>query len=114
LLQLKPYKIVEAGGLAQKKTIQPTFSIGKACTKSGQLQFPSIIDETITNITTQFHLMEIIMLSTNMGNNKITEHKGSKIVEAGGLAQKKTIQPTFSIGKACTKSGTLQFSSCRF
>ena len=30
LLQLKPYKIVEAGGLAQKKTIQPTFSIGKA------------------------------------------------------------------------------------
>jgi hypothetical protein len=29
------------------------------------------------NITTQFQLMEIIMLSTNMGNNKITEHKGS-------------------------------------
>jgi hypothetical protein len=23
------------------------------------------------------NLMEIIMLSTNMGNNKITEHKGS-------------------------------------
>ena len=41
LLQLKPYKIVEAGGLAQKKTIQPTFSIGKACTKSGPLQFSS-------------------------------------------------------------------------
>ena len=39
LLQLKPYKIVEAGGLAQKKTIQPTFSIGKACTKSGTLVF---------------------------------------------------------------------------
>jgi hypothetical protein len=37
----------------------------------------SIINETITNITTQFQLMEIIMLSTNMGNNKITEHKGS-------------------------------------
>ena len=37
----------------------------------------SIITETITNITTQFQLMEIIMLSTNMGNNKITEHKGS-------------------------------------
>jgi hypothetical protein len=36
LLQLKPYKIVEAAGLAQKKTIQPT-----------------------------------------LGNNKITEHKGS-------------------------------------
>jgi hypothetical protein len=35
------------------------------------------IIETITNITTQFQLMEIIMLSTNMGNNKITEHKGS-------------------------------------
>ena len=41
LLQLKPYKIVEAEGLAQKKTIQPTFSIGKACTKSGPLQFSS-------------------------------------------------------------------------
>jgi hypothetical protein len=27
------------GGLAQKKTIQPTFSIGKACTKSGPLVF---------------------------------------------------------------------------
>jgi hypothetical protein len=40
-LLLKPYKIVEAGGLAQKKTIQPTFSIGKACTKSGPLQFSS-------------------------------------------------------------------------
>jgi hypothetical protein len=39
LVQLKPYKIVEAGGLAQKKTIQPTFSIGKACTKSGPLVF---------------------------------------------------------------------------
>ena len=37
----------------------------------------SIINETIRNITTQFQLMEIIMLSTNMGNNKITEHKGS-------------------------------------
>jgi hypothetical protein len=37
-----------------------------------------------------------------------------EIVEAGGLAQKKTIQPTFSIGKACTKSGPLQFSSCGF
>jgi hypothetical protein len=62
--------------------------------------------------------MEIIMLSTNMGNNKITEPllqlKTYKIVEAGGLAQKKTIQPTFSIGKACTKSGPLQFSSCGF
>jgi hypothetical protein len=39
LLQLKPCKIVEAGGLAQKKKIQPTFSIGKACTKSGTLVF---------------------------------------------------------------------------
>jgi hypothetical protein len=39
LLQLKPYKIVEAGGLAQKKTIQPTFSIVKTCTKSGPLVF---------------------------------------------------------------------------
>jgi hypothetical protein len=37
----------------------------------------SIINETIKNMTTQFQLMEIIMLSTNMGNNKITEHKGS-------------------------------------
>jgi hypothetical protein len=37
----------------------------------------SIINETITNITTQYQLMEIIMLSTNTGNNKITEHKGS-------------------------------------
>jgi hypothetical protein len=37
----------------------------------------SMINETITNITTQFQLMEIIMLSTNMGNNKITEYKGS-------------------------------------
>jgi hypothetical protein len=39
LLQLKPCKIVEGGGLAQKKKIQPTFSIGKACTKSGTLVF---------------------------------------------------------------------------
>jgi hypothetical protein len=38
----------------------------------------SIINETITNITTQFQLMDIIML-TNMGNNKITEHKGSDL-----------------------------------
>ena len=45
----------------------------------------SIINETITNITTQFQLMEIIMLSTNLGNNKITEHKGS------GLDRHKTI-----------------------
>ena len=37
----------------------------------------SIINETITNKTTQFQLMEIIMWPTNMGNNKITEHKGS-------------------------------------
>jgi hypothetical protein len=37
----------------------------------------SIINETITNITKQFQLMEIIMLSTNMGNNKIIEHKGT-------------------------------------
>jgi hypothetical protein len=30
---------VEAGSLALKKTIQSTFSIGKACTKSGPLVF---------------------------------------------------------------------------
>jgi len=35
-------------------------------------------------------------------------------VEAGGLAPKKPIQPIFSIGKACTKSGLLQFSGCGF
>jgi hypothetical protein len=35
-------------------------------------------------------------------------------VEAGSLALKKTIQSTFSIGKACTKSGPLQFSGCGF
>ena len=50
-----------------------TFFFAQLCGNANSI----FIIETITNITTQFQLMEIIMLSTNMGNNKITEHKGS-------------------------------------